>query len=343
MKNRFSLLDCSLRDGGLLIDYNYGFENILKIVQLLCDAGIDIIELGLLRASVDYDRDKTLFSSIEQIRMILEQIDKKNSRFAAMIVYPEYDIDNLPENSGLIDLIRVIVRYSDLKGSLDFTQKVANRGYEVSIQPAVTARFKDSEIDLCIKAANEINAYSIYFVDTFGYLAERDIERFFDRFDCDLNDSVLIGYHSHNNMNNAFVNAKHFIKYSSRKNYSRQILLDSTLTGHGQGSGNLQTELIVGGFLPKHYDLLSILDACEIIEQYNNRPIWGYSVIGLIGALTRVNYMYANYFHFKTGLSYRSSYELCKNIPNIDDMPARFNVANAQKIFDAYLDITSAK
>jgi 4-hydroxy 2-oxovalerate aldolase len=335
MTNNLELLDCSLRDGGFSVDFNFGIENIIRVVQLLSLAKVDVIELGFLQSNIKYDRNLSLFSTFDQIGAILRRIDKQKSRFSMMIQYPDYNIENMPQNEQLVDLIRICPRYSELVASLEYMRETAKKGYSVSIQPAITARYKDNELDMCVKTANEIDAYSIYIVDTFGYLGEDDIERFFDRFDRDLNPSVKIGYHSHNNMQTAFVNTRHFIKYAS-KNPSRSIIVDSTLFGIGQGPGNLQTELIVGGFLSDLYDLAPIFEACEIVERYNHKTVWGYSIVDLIGALTKVSYKYPHYFRNEKQMSYQDVYALCKSIPDIDDMPARFNIANAQKIIRGF-------
>jgi 4-hydroxy 2-oxovalerate aldolase len=335
MKNSLTLLDCSLRDGGFSIDFAFGRENILRIMQLLINAKIDAIEFGMLRSNIDYDPNLTLFSDFAQIAALLAKIDKKESSVAAFIQYPDYNIADLPINDGLIDLIRMAPRYSELNDSLDFMRKVAAKGYIVSIQLPITARYKPYEIDMCIKAANEIGAYSIYIVDTFGYLNEEDVERFFDRFNRDLDASIKLGYHSHNNMTTAFTNTRHFIKYAAQRgslSCMRDIIVDSTTFGIGQGPGNLQTELIVGANLSDRYDILYILDACEIIERYNRQTIWGYSIVDLIGALTKVSYKYPHYFRKEKQMSYRDIYALCKSIPDIDDMPARFNKENAQEV-----------
>lgn len=47
MKN-ISLLDCTLRDGGYVNDWNFGRETMICIFERLVSAGVDIIEVGFL-------------------------------------------------------------------------------------------------------------------------------------------------------------------------------------------------------------------------------------------------------------------------------------------------------
>ena len=42
------ILDCTLRDGGYINDFQFGEYGIRKIIAQLTNAGIDIIECGFL-------------------------------------------------------------------------------------------------------------------------------------------------------------------------------------------------------------------------------------------------------------------------------------------------------
>ena len=44
--SKISLLDCTLRDGGYLNDWEFGHDNIVNIFERLVSAEIDIIEIG---------------------------------------------------------------------------------------------------------------------------------------------------------------------------------------------------------------------------------------------------------------------------------------------------------
>ena len=46
--SRISLLDCTLRDGGYLNDWEFGHGNIVNIFERLVSAELDIIEIGFM-------------------------------------------------------------------------------------------------------------------------------------------------------------------------------------------------------------------------------------------------------------------------------------------------------
>ena len=46
------LLDCTLRDGGYVNDWNFGHNNLVSIFERLVDANVDFIEVGFLDDSI---------------------------------------------------------------------------------------------------------------------------------------------------------------------------------------------------------------------------------------------------------------------------------------------------
>ena len=54
------LLDCTLRDGGYVNDWQWGFGSARRIIQTLTRAGVDVVEVGFLRNVDGYDPDVTV-------------------------------------------------------------------------------------------------------------------------------------------------------------------------------------------------------------------------------------------------------------------------------------------
>ena len=49
MAKTVKILDCTLRDGGYIINWNFGKEGIISILDYLSSAGIDYAEAGFLK------------------------------------------------------------------------------------------------------------------------------------------------------------------------------------------------------------------------------------------------------------------------------------------------------
>lgn len=58
--SNIKLLDCTLRDGGYINNWNFGEEEIRDILFNLAKSGTDIIECGFLSDKL-YDHDRSIF------------------------------------------------------------------------------------------------------------------------------------------------------------------------------------------------------------------------------------------------------------------------------------------
>ena len=103
------LLDCTLRDGGYVNDWEFGHDNIVTIFERLISAGVDILEVGFLDDRRSFDRNRTIMPTTQCADQIFGKLDKGNTMIVAMIDYGTCDISNLsPCSDSYIDGIRVI-------------------------------------------------------------------------------------------------------------------------------------------------------------------------------------------------------------------------------------------
>jgi len=348
---RISIMECTLRDGGLAIEDEVSYDKDVRrfdaeesseIARHLAFSNADFIELGSIESSESDKTGYAIYNSILDVSNIRPDIGTA-IRFAALFRGPDTPLEQIPNyDTKLCECIRVIIRYSELKKSMDFCAALSQKGYKVFVQPMVTLRYTQEELTYVIKAANNLNAFALYFVDSYGYMNADDVKRLYDKYDHLLDPSIHIGIHAHNNMNLAFANVIEFIKYSYSMNSRRKIIIDSTCLGMGQGAGNLQTELLAGYLNDNYdtdYDYSAILDACEIVETHTPQSIWGYSVPRMLSANSKVAYKYAISLRRTYGLKYKDIYHIFRNIP--EDLRHRYtpqNTIDLLKMF-GYKDI----
>ena len=79
------LLDCTLRDGGYLNDWDFGNNTLTCIFDRLNESGIDIIEVGFLDDKYDYDMNRTIQPDTQSIERVFSKTVKKKSMVVAMI------------------------------------------------------------------------------------------------------------------------------------------------------------------------------------------------------------------------------------------------------------------
>ena len=61
------VLDCTLRDGGYVNNWKFGFDNIKNIIDTLSKSNLDYIECGFLK-NIDYKNEKSIFSKTSQLK-----------------------------------------------------------------------------------------------------------------------------------------------------------------------------------------------------------------------------------------------------------------------------------
>lgn len=340
MAKKISVLDATLRDGGQGIDdlFNNGIADICftpeakrKVVNLLEDSKVEIIELGAMGPSVDDKSKFAIYQNIEKLSEFLPAKRKEGTMYAGLYIGPDTDIDKIPDwNPSLVEGVRVILRYSELQKSLDYCAALSKKGYKVFVQPMLTMRYTNSELDTIIGSANEMGAFACYFVDSYGYMKPKDIKRLFDYLDKGLNKNIKIGFHAHNNMNLAYSNVLYFINIET----DRELIVDSCASGMGQGAGNMQTELLLpymNEHFNKQYNYAPVLEVCDYLDT-EMRPVnyWGYSVTCLLPAIYKTAYKYALMMRYKYHLSFKDMNKILRDMP--DEMRNRYTKENLESL-----------
>ena len=331
------LLDATLRDGGFGLEDAFlkGYSkhcfddcDIENLIRCLVKSRIDILEIGAVEQSQMDKRQFAIYSSIEELsERVLQASD--DQLFALMLRGPDIPLESIPPcRKGLCDVIRVILRYSELKKSLDYCASLSKKGYKVCVQPMLTMRYTPEEIQQVIDATNEMDAYALYFVDSYGYMDESDVLHFLKTYDAGLKPSIKIGLHAHNNTNLAFANVKTFLTNRGE----RDVIVDSCFMGLGQGAGNMQTEILADYLIKtegKQYDYSAVLDGCEVVDKFYERNLCGYSVTYLLPALHKAAYKYAVDMRLKKKLSYAEIDRVFAHMPN--DLKQRYTHENMYK------------
>ena len=272
------LLDCTLRDGAYIVDGKFGSGPIRGIIKKLQDANVNIIECGWLKND-EYKSGTTYYHVPDDMLPYLK--DKSNrATYVVMIDWDRYDLDYLPEYDGkTIDAIRVVFPHGKAKEGIEVGRKILSKGYRVFFQAANTLAYNDEDLIELAKLVNSVDTESLSIVDTFGAMYEEDLERIVGILDRNLNKSIKLGFHSHNNQQLAFSNSQHFVKILN--NSERGIVVDSSLCGMGRGAGNATTELVANYLNRKchtNYSLYHILDAIDLyMEFFEENYKWGYS------------------------------------------------------------------
>ena len=194
------LLDCTLRDGGYVNSWNWGFAAAKDIIASLTRAGTDIVEVGFLRNVDGYNPDVTVCNTIEELNRLLPA-HTGSTMYSGMAMRSNYDIAKLsPYEVHGIEMLRITAHDYDIREGMDFAREVKARGYKLSINPINIMGYADKDLLWILDQVNEIHPYQFSIVDTFGSMRRRDLERIVSLVDHNLAPDIRVGLHLHENI-----------------------------------------------------------------------------------------------------------------------------------------------
>lgn len=332
------LLDCTLRDGGYLVDTIFG-ENVIKgIIKKLCMAKVDIVEVGFLK-DINHKKGSSTFNRVEEITPYLpNENDRGNTSFVAMIDYGRYSIDSLSEYNGKsIDTIRDCYFKKDMDNALKMAEEIMRKGYNVYIQPVDILGYSDIELLDLIEKVNKIKPYALSIVDTFGSMYKDDLQRIFSIIDHNLDKDIKLGFHSHNNLQLSFSLAQEFTMMSLGK---REVVVDGTINGMGRGAGNTNTELIMDFLNRKlgcHYDMNEMLDLIDAyMPKIMQQCSWGYSIPYFIAGMYSSHVHNINYLLDKHNIKSKDMRLIIEEIN--PQKRKRYDYDNLEQLYINYFD-----
>ncbi|MHB8065110.1 MAG: aldolase catalytic domain-containing protein [Ruminiclostridium sp.] len=288
MMGHVCVLDCTLRDGGYLVDKTFGDSAIYGIIKGLISSKLDWIEIGFLQDE-GQGEGKTVFKNSKDAQKYIPD-NKENSEFSVLADYSRYSISNLDEYTGeSFNAVRACFFKNENVDIIDFCNAIKDKGYKLFIQPVDILGYSDKELLNLIENINKIEPYCFSIVDTFGSMYIDDLQRIYSLVNHNLIETCQIGFHSHNNLQMSNALSQEFVNMSYG---NRHVVIDATMCGMGRGAGNTPTELVTQYLVQKFnykYDMDSILDTIDgYMENLMTRCNWGYStpyfIAGCYGA-----------------------------------------------------------
>ena len=141
------LLDCTLRDGGYLNDWEFGQNHLISIYERLVDSGVEIIEVGFLDNRRPFDMSRSIMPDTESANQIWSCTTKKPPMVVGMIDYGTCKIEDLqPCDESFLDGIRVIFKKHLMHEAMEFCAQVKALGYKVFSQLVSITSYTDDEL-----------------------------------------------------------------------------------------------------------------------------------------------------------------------------------------------------
>ncbi len=272
------IADCTIRDGGYLLNKNSDPEFVKGIIQGMTDAGIDFIETGFLQDNVS--GETIVYHNSKDIIKYLPK-ERKNSNYLGFCDNSRYSLKNLDDCDGSsFKWLRISFAKHEMDDSLQFCIGAQKKGYFIQFNPMDLISYTDEERHVLLEKVNEVKPASFSVVDTFGAMYLNDLKVIFGQVDSLLDKDIKIGLHSHDNLGLSCGLAELLIDLA--KESGRDVIIDGSLFGMGRGAGNAKTE-ILADYLNKRYgkkyDIPVLL---QTIDRYITPLLpfvnWGYDL-----------------------------------------------------------------
>lgn len=312
---KIQLLDCTLRDGGYINDWEFGYDELICLFERIVSSGVDIIEVGFLDERRSFDQNRSIMPTTDCVEKIYGKVDKKQAMIVGMIDYGTCQLSQLSEcKDSYLDGIRVIFKKHVMKEAVAFCGEIKKLGYKVFVQAVSITSYSDEELLELIDLVNEIEPYAVSLVDTYGLLHQDSLLHYFNMLDEGVKRSIGIGYHSHNNFQLGYANCIEMLDTDT----DRLLVADATLYGMGKSAGNTPIELLamhLNSRFDKNYDISQMLEAIDgnIMKIYQKYP-WGYNLFYYLAASNNCHPNYVKTLMDKHTLSMKSINEILNAI-----------------------------
>lgn len=332
------LLDCTLRDGGYVNDWEFGHDCIVSIFERLVDANIDIIEIGFLDDRRAFDINRSIMPNTECVEKIYGKLERKQAMIVGMIDYGTCALENIQScETSFLDGIRVIFKKHLREEAMSFCAELKKKGYKVFAQLVSVTSYSDEEMMDLIRLANKIKPYAVSMVDTYGLMHQDNLKHYFQLLNQYLDGEIGLGYHAHNNFQMGYANCIEMLSHKVQ----RMMLVDGTIYGMGKSAGNAPLELIamhMNERYGKNYHISQILEAIDTnISNFYTSATWGYNMFYFLAASNDCHPNYVSFLMNKRTLSVKSINEILMKLQG--EKKLLFDKSYIEQLYKDYQDI----
>lgn len=283
---QITVLDCTIRDGGLMNNSNFSDETVAAVYRAICASGVHIVELGYRNSKKLFSPDEYgpwRFCDEENLRRVTDGVESPTKISIMMDAHKADADDLLPSDQSVVDLVRVATYVKDVDKAIALARNASEKGYETTINIMAISHALDRELDEALQQIEEETDISAcYIVDSYGALYSEDIDFYIEKYKRFLKNKE-IGIHCHNQQQLAFANTIEAVIKDA--NY-----LDATLLGVGRAAGNCPLELLLGFLKNPKFDIHPILDVIgkQIIPLRRDME-WGYHIPYMISGVLNIH------------------------------------------------------
>jgi len=271
------VLDCTIRDGGLMNDHKFELKFVKAVYDTCMAAGVDYMEVGYKASKRLYSRTKYgmwKFCDEEDIRRVVGE-KSKSLKLSVMAdaERTDYHTDILPREKSVADMVRVATYIYQIPAALDMLKDAHDKGYETTVNLMAVSTVPDCELDNALEALAASKVGTLYVVDSFGSMYSEQIRALMKKFLGFAKPAGKeVGIHTHNNLQLAYANIIEGIIMGANR-------LDASIAGLGRGAGNCPMELLLSFLHNPKFQLRPVLECIQNhVEPLREKLGWGFAI-----------------------------------------------------------------
>ena len=304
-REEIKVLDCTIRDGGLINNFQFSQGLVEAVYEAACLSGVDIVELGKkLCESEEYTREKYgkwNFCDEDDLKKVVDSHECENPpMLAVMYDVDRVDVSKLPQaDQSVVGMVRTACYVLDIDKGLDLVKRTKDLGYQTTINLMASSAAIETDLIEALEQANETAELDyLYLVDSYGAYYSEQVTDYINLYKKHA-PSKELGFHAHNNQQLAFSNTQQAI-------IDGVNLLDATINGIGRGAGNCNLELLLNFLKNPKFNVTPIY---KVIQEHfvdlRKEIEWGFNdIYGISGHLNQ---------HPREAMKFRSNKEICDN------------------------------
>lgn len=251
------ILECTLRDGSYVLDFQFTADDTTRIARRLDELGFPLIEVGH-GIGIGASRKGLGVAAASDVDYMASAAEAVQSGQWGMFCIPGIaQLEQLdPTVEHGMGFLRVGCEVSEVESCKPFIEKAREAGIYVysnlmksyAQPPAYFAE----QASKCI----DYGAQCVYVVDSAGGMLPSEITSYADALR-QMHPEVKLGFHGHNNIGMGVANALHCADYSFD-------VVDTSLQGFGRSAGNTTTEQFIAALKRSGYDVP--YDAVDVMQ-----------------------------------------------------------------------------
>lgn len=275
---QIKVLDCTIRDGGLVNNWQFDDNLVRKVFKSLARSGVDYMEIGYKSSEKYFSRGENgawKFCTEDDLKRIIDDTET-DMKLAAMADIGRVDYHDIPEKKdSALDMIRVACYAKEVDKGISLAHHCMEKGYETTINLMAVSKVIERDLDEALDDLSKSKVPVVYVVDSFGSMYSEQIHFLAKKY-IEALPGKEIGIHTHNNQQLAFANTIEAIIAGINR-------IDATIYGMGRGAGNCPLELLLSFLKNPKFDIRPIL---EVIQEFfiplKSETEWGYHIPYLI-------------------------------------------------------------